>query len=100
MPRARQRRKHRPHVEQRLILNLGNRAGLAAEDEISDRNAPRIEPHDDRWHGAGRHHRSRAVHVIDRLGHRLSHVRAGMKDELHQRRPLHELLSKVVDALS
>ena len=92
------RREHRPHAEQRQVLNLGDRSRLAGQHEVADRHAAGVEPHDERRHGARRHEGPRAVDVVDRLGHRLGHVGAGMEVQLHQGHALDVPRLDVVDA--
>ena len=81
-PKRRRRRdprqtgEHRANMVERLVLDLANRLGLAAEDEVTDRHAAGIETHDKRRHGPRRHERARAVDVVHCLGHRLGHVGA------------------------
>ena len=95
---ARQSGKHRPHFEERLVLNFGNRLGVARQHQIPDRHASRVEPHDERRDGTRRHERPRAVDVTDRLGHRLRHIRARVEVQLHQRRPLDVLAFDVMNS--
>ena len=80
------------------VLQLGDGARLAGEDELADRHAAGVETHHERRHGAGRHHGARAVHVTDGLAHGLRHVRAGVELELHHRRALDVLGFDVLDA--
>ena len=92
------RREHRPHAEQRQVLNLGDRSRVAGEHQISDRHAARVEPHHERRHRARRHEGVRAIDVVDRLGHRLGHVGPGMEVQLHQGHALHVPRFDVMDA--
>ena len=93
-----QAREHRPDLEQRLVLDLADRLGLAREHEVADRDAAGVEPGDERRDGARRHERARAGDVADRLGHRLGHVGAGMEEQLHQGHALDVAALDVVDA--
>ena len=95
---ARQRREQRAHAVQREILHLARAAVGAAEDQLAHGNAAGVETRDERRHGARRHEGAGAVHVADRLRHRLAHVRARMKHQLHQRRALDALAFDVLDA--
>src|SRR5262249_22735160 len=49
-------------------------------------------------YGSRRHKRTRAIDVADRFGHRLSHIGARMKVELHQGHALDIATFDVVDA--
>jgi len=95
---ARQCGEHRSHPKQRDVLDLRDRSGLAREHEVAHRHAAGVEPHHERRDGAGRHEGLRPVDVVDRLRHRLGHVRARMEEELHQGRALHVSRLHVVDA--
>jgi hypothetical protein len=94
----RQTGEHRPDLEQRLVLDLADRLGLAGEDQVADRHATGVEPGDERRDGARRHERPRPVDVADGLGHRLCHVRVGVEEELHQGHALDVPRLDVVDA--
>ena len=83
---------------QRGVLQLGDGTRLAREDELADRYAAGVETHDERGHGAGRHHGARTVHVTDGLAHGLRHVRPGVELELHHGRALDVLRFDVLDA--
>ena len=83
---------------QRGVLQLRDGTRLAREDELTDRHAAGVEAHDERRHGARRHHGARAVHVADRLAHRLGHVGPGVELELHHRGALDVLRFDVLDA--
>ena len=74
------------------------RAGCAAEDQLADGDAAGVEARDERRHGAGRHEGAGAIHVADRLRHRLAHVGALVKDQLHERGALDALALDVIDA--
>ena len=95
---ARQGGEERTHGVERGVLQLGNGAGLAREDELTDRHATGVETHDERRYGAGRHHGASTVHVADGLAHGLRHVRPGVELELHDRRALDVLGFDVFDA--
>ena len=82
---------------ERGVLQLGDGAGLAREDELADRHAAGVETHHERRHGAGWHHGAGAVHVADGLTHGLRHVRTRMELELHHRRALDVLGFDVLD---
>ena len=73
---ARQRRKQRPHAVQREILQFALRVRRAGEDQLADRHAARVETRDKRRDGSRRHEGAGAVHIADRLRHRLAHVGA------------------------
>jgi hypothetical protein len=94
----RQSRKQWAHPEQRRVLELGDRFGLAGENEVADRHAARVEPHHKRRHGPCRHEGAGAVDVRDRLRRRLRHVRAGMELQLDERDALDRLAFDVLDA--
>ncbi len=70
----------------------------AAEDQLADGDAAGVEARDERRHRARRHEGAGAVHVADGFGHRLAHVGALVKDQLHERRALDALALDVIDA--
>ena len=89
---------HRADLEERLVLDLADRLGLAREDEIAHGHAAGVEPGDEGRDGARRHERAGAGDVADRLGHRLGHVGAGVEEELHDRHALDVAALDVMDA--
>ena len=95
---TRQGGEERPDGIQRGILELGDAARLAGEDELPDGDAARIKTHHERRHGARRHHGAGPVDVADRLTHGLRHVRPRVELELHDRRALDVLGLYVLDA--
>jgi hypothetical protein len=94
----RQAGEHRADLEQRLVLDLADRPGLAREHEIAHGHAAGVEPGDEGRDGARRHEGARAGDVADGLGHRLGHVGAGVEEELHHRHALDVAALDVVDA--
>lgn len=95
---ARQSGEHRPHLEQRLVLDLRDRLGRTRQHQVPHRDAARIEPHHERGDGSGGHESAGAVDVGNRLGHGLGHVRPRMKKQLHQRCTLDVFALDVMDA--
>jgi hypothetical protein len=95
---AGQRGKQRTHTVERVVLEFALRAGGAVEDQLSNCHAARVEAGDEWRHRAVRHEGARAVHVADGFGHRLAHVRAFVKHQLHQRRALNAFAFDVIDA--
>ena len=59
-------------------------SGCAGKNQVADRNAPRIEAHDERRHCSRRHKRASAVHIANGLSHGLAHVCARMKYQFQQ----------------
>src|SRR6266487_1820416 len=58
------------------------------KDELCDRHAAGVEPHDERRNGARRHEGARPIDVADDFAHRLAHVRVRVKHQLHERNAL------------
>src|SRR6266853_5393748 len=81
---ARERREERTHAVQCEVLNLADALRRTRKDEIPDRDTAGVKPHDERRDRSRWHERTRAIHIADRLRHRLAHVRAGMKRQLQQ----------------
>jgi len=81
------------YLEERRVLKLGDRFGLAREDEVADWNAASVEPHHEWRHRSRGHEGPGAVDVADRLRRGLRHVGAGMELELDQPDALDRLLS-------
>ena len=95
---ARQRGKNGAHAVERDVLHFGHASRGARKHQLRDRNTARIEPHDERRHGARWHEGPRAVDVPDHFTHRLTHVGVGVKHQLHQRDALNVLRLDVFDA--
>jgi hypothetical protein len=95
---ARQSCKQRAHPEERSVLELGDRFGLAGEHEVADRHAARVKPHHERRYGPARHEGAGAVDIRDRLRRGLRHIRAGMELQLDQRNALNRLAFDVLYA--
>jgi hypothetical protein len=97
---AGQRGEGGPDAVERLVLHLIERdvRVVGREDEIADGDAAGVEAHDERRDRARRHEGARAVHLGDRLGHGLRHVRARVELELHDRGALDGLRLDVFDA--
>ena len=94
----RQGRKQWAYPEERRVLELGHRFGLAGEDEVADRHAAGVEPHHKRRHSPRGHKGAGAVDIRDRLRRGLRHVRAGMELQLDQRNALNRPAFNVLDA--
>ena len=95
---AGQRREQGPHAVEREILQFALRVRGAAENQLTHRHAARIEARDEGRHRSRRHEGAGAVHIADRLRHRLRHVGAFVKHQLHQRRALDALALDVIDS--
>ena len=95
---ARQAGEHRPHPHQGQVLDFANTAGLAGEDEVAHRHAARIEAHHEGRYRVRRHEGPGTIDVADRFRHRLGHVRARMKVQLHQGKALYVPGLDVIDA--
>ncbi len=93
-----QRREHRPHAEERQILNLSDAARVTGKDKLSDRHAARVKTHDEGRHGARRHECARPLDISDGLRERLAHVRAGMEEEFDEPDILNGFRFDVLDA--
>ena len=93
------RSEHRPDLEEGLILNLPDGFGFTREHQITDRHRTSVKPHDE-WIDRARGHKGPGtIDVPHRFGHGLSHVRAGVEIELHQRHALDVLRFDVVNAV-
>src|SRR5882757_1219428 len=86
------------YLEERRVLKLGDRFGLAREDEVADWNAASVEPHHEWRHRSRGHERPGAVDVADRLRRGLRHVGAGMELELDQPDALDRFAFDMLDA--
>src|SRR5207247_5484750 len=71
---------------------------VGGKNQVADRHAAGVEAHDEGRHRPRRHERARAVDVVDRLGHGVGHVGAGVEVELHQCHALDVFGFDVVDA--
>jgi hypothetical protein len=70
----------------------------AAEDQLTDGNAPRIKPCDERQHCPRWHEGSGAVQISDGFRHRLGHVSTFMEDQLHECCALNALALDPIDS--
>ena len=97
---AGERREGRTDAVERLLLHFAQRAVgvVTRENEIAHRHAAGVEAHHERRDRAGRHEGAGTVHLGDRLGHRLRHIRARVELELHDRSTLDRLRLHVLDA--
>ena len=86
------------HAIEREILHFALRSGGAAEDQLADCHAARVETGDEGRHGSRRHEGAGAVDVADGFGHRLTQVGALVEDEFHQGGALNAFAFDVIDA--
>ena len=95
---AGQRREQRAHAVEREILQLALRVRGAAEDQLADGHAARVEASDEGRHGSRRHEGAGAIYIADRLRHGLAMLVPSMKHQLHERRALDAFAFDVIDA--
>ncbi len=95
---SRQGGKQRAHAIDGIVLEFALRVGRTAENQLTYRDAARVEPCNERRHCSWRHEGAGAVHVAYRFRHRLAHVGPRVKNQLHQRRALDAFALDMLDA--